>query len=76
MYLLQIGEHEESFLVMASPNKGKQGHLLGMGNEHSKGRGGYWLVQAQLENMLPRTSHVIVIRPKLLLARDLSIKMK
>ena len=45
-----------------------------MENECSKGRGGYFLAQAQLEKVLPQTPQGMVTRPKLLLGRDVSIK--
>ena len=58
----------ESFPKSWRPwTKGSRGHLFQMGNEYSKGRGGYLLAQAQVENMLPHTLQVVVIRPKLLL---------
>ena len=44
--------------------------LFWMGNEYSKGTSGHSLAQAQLENMLPHTLQVLVIRPKLLLERS------
>ena len=51
------------FQSHGAPNKGKQGHLFCMGNEYSKGRGGYYLAKAQLENRLPHILQVMVIRP-------------
>lgn len=66
VYLQQIEGHAEPFPKLASPNEGKQGRLFPMGNEYSKGRGGFWLEQAHLENKPPHKLQVMLIRPKLL----------
>ena len=45
----------------------RRGLLFGMGPKYSRGRGEHSLAQAHLENMLPHTLQVTVIRPKPLL---------
>ena len=68
IYLLQIKETTGDLFQSWAPHAWESsGHLFRMENEYLKERGEYSLAQVQLENMLPHTLHVMVIRPKLLL---------
>ena len=58
------------FQSQGVPGQREAGTVISDGNEYSKGGGGYLLAQPQLENMLPHTLQVMLIRPRLVLERS------